>query len=267
MSTETEKLPIQYSCYFTRSRVGEQFAAEHTLSYIVSGSVEMSDNDTTVTFKEGDLHFCRRNQLVKYTKYPPEGGEYRSVSIYFTQEILRNFSIEYNCASTATFNGHAFMQLPSTSVLGAYMQSLRAYEQAFQQKGSDKLITVKQKEALLLLLQLKPELKNVLFDFNEPGKIDLEAFMNRHYHFNVELKRFAYLTGRSLSTFKRDFEKIFTITPSRWLLQKRLQKAYYLIKEERKIASDIYLDLGFEDLSHFSFAFKKAYGVAPSQVL
>ena len=105
-----------------------------------------------------------------------------------------------------------------------------------------------------------------MFDFNEPGKIDLEAFMKKNFHFNVEMKRFAYLTGRSLATFKRDFEKIFDMPPSRWLLQRRLQEAYYLIKEKGKTASDIYLDVGFEDLSHFSFAFKKIYGVAPSRL-
>jgi AraC-like DNA-binding protein len=82
----------------------------------------------------------------------------------------------------------------------------------------------------------------------------------------VQLQRFAYLTGRSLATFKRDFEKIFHLSPSRWLQQRRLQEAHYLIKEKGKAVSDVYLDLGFEDLSHFSFVFKKKYGVAPSKI-
>ena len=45
--------------------------------------------------------------------------------------------------------------------------------------------------------------------------------------------------------------------------QRRLQEAYYLIREKGKTASDFYLDLGFEDLSHYSFAFKKQFGAAP----
>jgi AraC-like DNA-binding protein len=90
--------------------------------------------------------------------------------------------------------------------------------------------------------------------------------MNKNYQFNVELKRFAYLTGRSLATFKRDFEKTFHTTPGKWLQQRRLQQAHYLIKQKRQAPSEVYLELGFEDLSHFSFAFKKAFGVAPSKV-
>ena len=90
--------------------------------------------------------------------------------------------------------------------------------------------------------------------------------MIKNFHFNVKLERFAYLSGRSLAGFKRDFEKIFNSSPSRWLQQKRLQEAHYLVKEKGKSASDVYLDLGFEDLSHFSFSFKKTYGVSPSKL-
>ncbi|MGY0037778.1 helix-turn-helix domain-containing protein [Pedobacter sp. NJ-S-72] len=90
--------------------------------------------------------------------------------------------------------------------------------------------------------------------------------MNKNFHFNVEMKRFAYLTGRSLATFKRDFEKIYQTSPNRWLQQRRLQEAYHLIREKGKTVSDVYLEVGFEDLSHFSFAFKKKYGMAPSKI-
>ncbi|QMU26673.1 helix-turn-helix domain-containing protein [Adhaeribacter radiodurans] len=129
------------------------------------------------------------------------------------------------------------------------------------------MLQLKQREAILILLKANPQLHQVLFDFSEPGKIDLEAFILQNYHFNVELKRFAYLTGRSLATFKRDFEKIFHLSPSRWLQQRRLQEAHYLIKEKGKAPSEVYLDLGLEDLSHFSFAFKKMFGVAPTRIL
>ncbi|WP_310588036.1 helix-turn-helix domain-containing protein [Runella sp. SP2] len=37
------------------------------------------------------------------------------------------------------------------------------------------------------------------------------------------------------------------------------------MEKSNKKPSEIYLDLGFEDLSHFSFAFEKQFGVAPSR--
>jgi len=56
------------------------------------------------------------------------------------------------------------------------------------------------------------------------------------------------------------------MSPSRWLLQRRSQDAYNLMKEKGYSPSQVYLEVGFEDLSHFSFAFKKQYGMAPSKL-
>jgi AraC-like DNA-binding protein len=255
---------ILYSCYFTRNREGEQFIPEHVFSYQIAGTLTVYDGSKTLTYKEGDFRFNRRNKLAKFVKQPPEDGEFKSLSIFLDQPTLKEMRHELQIeAGKQKHTAAATMVLNHHPLYKSFMDSLLIYLQLPEEEQAP-LIKVKIKEAILLLLKVNPELKDVLFDFSEPGKIDLEAFMIQNFHFNVELQRFAYLTGRSLSTFKRDFEKIFHTTPSRWLLQKRLEEAYYLIHEKRKSPSDVYLEVGFEDLSHFSFAFKKKYGLAPS---
>jgi len=49
-------------------------------------------------------------------------------------------------------------------------------------------------------------------------------------------------------------------------MQKRLREAYFLMDRKGKKPSDIYIEVGFEDLSHFSFAFKKQFGFAPTRL-
>ena len=56
--------------------------------------------------------------------------------------------------------------------------------------------------------------------------------MNLNYKFNVSTESFARLTGRSLSGFQKDFEKVFNSPPQQWLRNKRLDEAYYLIKHQ-----------------------------------
>ncbi|GAA4313634.1 hypothetical protein GCM10023149_09470 [Mucilaginibacter gynuensis] len=269
LKQEHEKVanPIVYSCYYTRSREGEQFVQEHVFSYQISGTLILNDGSREYAINPGDFRFCRRNTLLKFNKLPPAGGEFNSISIYLDQKTLRDFCAEYGYSAAGHHAGNAVLQLKPSAMFKGFVDSLMPYEQQIKQYGSNVgLLSLKIKEAIMILLQSDPGLKDILFDFSEPGKIDLEAFMNKNFHFNVQLKRFAYLTGRSLATFKRDFEKIFNNTPSRWLLQRRLQEAWYQIKEKGKAPSDVYLDLGFEDLSHFSFAFKKTFGVAPSKI-
>jgi len=82
----------------------------------------------------------------------------------------------------------------------------------------------------------------------------------------VPVSQFARLTGRSLASFKRDFQKTFGMAPQRWLLEKRLEQSHYLITEKKQNPSSVYLDVGFENLSHFSFAFKKFFGYNPSSL-
>jgi len=257
---------IVYSCYTQLSRQGEHFVSDHVLSYQISGDLILNDGLNDYSAKDGSIRFLKRNQLLKFIKQPPQDGEFKSLSIYLSQQVLKDFSIEYNLISEKKEYNKPLCLLSDSPELQNYMNSLLLYHNLGKLSDA-RLVDVKIKEALILLLQEQPELKNVLFDFNEPGKMDIEAFMNKNFHFNVNLDRFAYLTGRSLATFKRDFEKIFGITPGKWLIQKRLQEAHYLILEKGKMASEIYLDLGFEDLSHFSFAFKKHYGTSPSKII
>ncbi|WBV61872.1 AraC family transcriptional regulator [Chryseobacterium camelliae] len=257
---------IVYSCYAQLSRQGEHFVSDHVLSYQISGNLLLNDGCNDYVAESGSIRFLRRNQLLKFTKQPPPDREFKSLSIYLNQQTLKNFSIEYNLISERKEYNNPLCLLNDSPELQNYMNSLLFYYDLGKLSDA-RLVDLKIKEGLILLLQEKPELKNILFDFNEPGKIDIEAFMNKNFHFNVNLDRFAYLTGRSLATFKRDFEKIFGITPGKWLVQKRLQEAHYLILEKGKMASEIYLDLGFEDLSHFSFAFKKHYGESPSKIV
>ena len=90
--------------------------------------------------------------------------------------------------------------------------------------------------------------------------------MEEHYMYNLPLEKFAFLTGRSLTTFKSDFKKTFNNTPGKWLTQKRLNLAHHKLDVEKLKTSDVYLSVGFENLSHFSFAFKKAFGYSPSSL-
>ena len=83
--------------------------------------------------------------------------------------------------------------------------------------------------------------------------------------YDLSVEEVAGFTGRSLATFKRDFKKVSPLSPQKWLIEKRLKVAYEKLRNENKKVSDVYLEVGFKNLSHFSTAFKKQFGYAPSK--
>lgn len=253
-----------YSCTYDKKRDNEQLVTEHALGIIISGESCLFTNNGTIVSKKGTIGLIRKNQLARSIKHPAaDGSPFKAINIYLSQESLKKYASKKNIAKQAQYTGDYFIDLTGNKFLQGYFGSLMPYFDAPEMLTST-LSNVKTTEAIELLLKIKPGLTNFLFDFSEPYKIDIESFMNQNYRFNVSLDKFAKLTGRSLATFKRDFEKTFNDTPGRWLIQKRLEEALFLIQQKNKKPSEIYLDLGFEDLSHFSFAFKKQFGQTPT---
>jgi len=241
----------------------EVFVTDHIFSYIIAGFHEVWSGNHLYTFKAGDYRFFKRNQLTKSAKHAGQQG-FKSIAVHIDQGTLKEIVTSCRDATQQIYLGMDIELLKSNGYLESYINSLTPYL-SVTGRYEEEIIRLKTKELVLILLQTNPFLAATLFDFNDPGKIDLIAFMNAHYRYNVGLDRMAFLSGRSLSTFKRDFKKTFNATAGRWLTQKRLEEAHYLICQKGKTASEIYLDLGFEDLSHFSFAYKKAFGNAPSR--
>lgn len=131
----------------------------------------------------------------------------------------------------------------------------------------ENIASIKIDEAISILRTIDPTIDGLLADFEEPGKIDLSDFMERNFRFNMSMEKFCYLTGRSLSTFRRDFKKIFSMNPQKWITGKRLDLAHYELAEKGGKPSEVYCEVGFENLSHFSFAFKKRFGYSPSELV
>ena len=85
------------------------------------------------------------------------------------------------------------------------------------------------------------------------------------YMNDISMEEIANYTGRSLSTFKRDFKKCSTLSPREWLIRRRLEAARELIRKGGRKVSEICFEVGFKNLSHFSKIYKETYGIPPTE--
>ncbi len=253
------------SCYIGPQISPEQFVPEHFFLYLIKGTITGYDGHRKYTLTPGNYCMVRKNALARYHKQK-ENGAFEKVVVILDEKFLKAFQKKHSPVMQLHRQKEAFLLLKKDKMIHEFIRSL-ANDYNGEGKISEALADVKREELLLILLQQQPGLAGILFDFGQPEKIDLADFMNHHYKFNVSIERFAYLTGRSLSAFKRDFFALFSETPGHWLTQKRLKEAYFLLEHTSVKPSEVYLDLGFENFSHFSFAFKKEFGKNPSDVM
>ena len=91
-------------------------------------------------------------------------------------------------------------------------------------------------------------------------------FMERYALQNLTLDDYALLTGRSVSSFVRDFKRIYNTTPNKWILDKKVQLAHRLMLENNYSVTDAAMKSGFENVSHFIKMYKRKYGLTPKQL-
>ncbi|GAB2829844.1 helix-turn-helix domain-containing protein [Ferruginibacter profundus] len=157
------------------------------------------------------------------------------------------------------------LRLNASETLRSFFTSMYAYFSSTTAPDSS-LLELKFRE-LILNIAGDPANVEALSYFcslvNEPQSLSLERVMNDNYCFNLKLEQYALLSNRSLSAFKRDFQKIFATTPGKWLMEKRLLHAKFLLGKRDKQVSEAAFESGFENLSHFSRAFKMRFNMTP----
>ena len=266
MTSPAEILPgvIFYSYLSAERKEKVCLWNHHTLIFQVSGEFMMETSNQNISMDGGGVLLIGKNQLGTLTKTPLPGGNYETIVISLQEDLLRKIVLEEKLEADRKYTGPPNILIPSNEFLQGYFQSIVPYARSSGSAMTDEMGILKVKEGVKLLMLALPELRNFLFDFSAPHKIDLEKFMLSNFHFNIPVEKFAQLTGRSLAAFKRDFLKTFGAPPRHWLQDKRLTEAKHLIETKHQRPSAIYLDLGFESLSHFSYSFKKKFGMTPT---
>ncbi|MRG44716.1 helix-turn-helix domain-containing protein [Chitinophaga sp. SYP-B3965] len=244
----------------------EMLVKEHTLLRIVSGEMKLIMADSSYVLHGGDTILFPRNTLAMITKSPLNGEPYKAASVYFPPEVLRKYYASHPVTPAQEQEIPRIRVLDQHPLLDSLFGSMLPYFTMSEELPAD-IVTGKVEEAISILRTIDKTADVILSHFEEPGKIDLADFMEKNYMFNMPMEKFSYLTGRSLTTFKRDFKRSFNTTPQKWLTQKRLELAHHQIFEQKRRPSDVYFEVGFENLSHFSFAFKKQFGYNPSNTM
>lgn len=240
----------------------ESISPVHIVVFIYSGEITLTYGKDTLTFVAGDTVLVPKNQLTRSLKSPADGQPFKCVSMFLPEEELRAFYQDRQVSDSWKENISRQRPINPSPLLKSFFDTLLPYFE-MEDDLPEALVSLKIQEVLTIIDSIDKRASNILGTFSELGKIDLEKYMEEHFMYNLPLERFAFLTGRSLTTFKSDFKKTFNKTPGRWLTEKRLNLAHHKLKSENQKTSDVYLAAGFENLSHFFIRIQKSVWLQP----
>lgn len=191
---------------------------------------------------------------------------YRSILLFFTNEILLKFirKIELN-NKYESINHKSIFSFEYDDFIHRFVNSLIDISK-LSNDIQKKLLEVKFEEIMLYLIEINGT--DFLYSLLEKSNNSAQRFFStiESNQFNkLTLKELAFLCNMSVSTFKREFEKHYAESPIKWFQNKRLEYAHHLLFQEQKSSSEIYLEVGYDNLSSFIQAYKSKYKTTPKQ--
>jgi AraC family transcriptional regulator len=91
-------------------------------------------------------------------------------------------------------------------------------------------------------------------------------YIEAHLDEPIEVSALAGIAGRSPFHFTRVFARAVGVSPHRYIVRLRLERAIALMREGRSGLADIAASTGFADQSHLSRWVRRVYGVSPKEL-
>ncbi len=260
------ELTIAASCASNTSEEVPGYYPATLLVYAFKGQLHVRTNNQLYSVPRGQFILIRKyTECSVFKTFTNEEGEGGGYTFVLNDEFIKKVIDSFDLKSEKAAPQERAIIVPSNPLLAGLMDSVGRFVNEKEPMDED-ITQLKTKEAIMALIKSDPSLIHVFKEFSKSERADLSTFMNYHYLQNITLEELAEQAGRSLSTFNREFKKTFSVTPHKWILKKRLEKAKTMIVHDKAKPSDVYLQVGFEDLAHFSKAFKKEFSVSPSQI-
>lgn len=252
-------------CIVTAGERGTFFLEQHLLYVVLGGSVKLTCGRQSWTVGKNEMILLRRAQSVSYEKQgSEETGLFESQLFAINDELLKDFLTSQQVVIPAMTEEYGAQVSPMSERLVAYCWSLSPYFNDPSQVNPG-LLRLKVMELLYNVMDCSKNIFRQMLQLRQPVKTDIHRVVEENYTSPISLDELAYLSGRSLSSFKREFQDIYGEPPARWIREKRLSKAHEMLRSSNLSVADVAYSLGFENPTHFSRIFKQQYGYAPSQ--
>ncbi|MEX0721548.1 MAG: AraC family transcriptional regulator [Balneolaceae bacterium] len=255
----------EYRCPLSKTRF-DMWSHHNYFVYVMKGKKKWFCQDQEVVAQAGDCIFVKKGAHSIYQYFD---DEFCSLFMFLPDEFIRDTLLENQSdvdVNNDKTHSSPILRVQSNKMLNAYFYSFLSY--ISNARSSDKNLAELKFRELVLIINSgsgNDSISSYFLSLFKTARPSLQSVMESNFTYPMKLEEYARLSGRSLSTFKRDFKQVYNKNPGKWLIQKRLDYSRYLLEQTDKSVTEVVLDCGFKNSSHFSRSFKKQFGITPFQ--
>lgn len=255
---------VEACSFINRNNTGSMFLEDHLLLVVLQGTCTLRHGDTEYAIGKNEMALLQKSIVVEYqlsSDLTDTRPDY--MMFFFKNELLSDFIKMADIKITSPDISVPISVATVGDCLLRYIESLRPSFTS-PEKVNDNWVKLKLLELLLDIANEDQQMMRQLLQLNQPVRSNIVTIMEANLFNPVSLSDLAYLSGRSLASFKRDFYAIYNTPPARWLREKRLHKAKEMLANSSMSVTSVCFATGFESVAHFSRSFKEYFGTPPS---
>ncbi|OAB31315.1 AraC-type DNA-binding protein [Flavobacterium fryxellicola] len=234
-------------------------------SFLQVGKKQVHFADTSIAVNSKQSLLLKKGNWL-WTELLDTEAIYYCKLFFFSEEKLLEFLQKHTKSGSPHRDEIPYFVIENDDYIITFLNSLSVLNTA-PSDYTERLLLVKFEEIMLYLLsKYEQKFEFYLYSLISKEVSPFKKVVESNVHSNLKLEEIAFLCNMSLSTFKRHFTLEYNEAPGKWLQDKRLQRAKDLLQEGLLKPSDIYVEVGYNNLSNFSIAFKNKFGISPKEI-
>lgn len=241
----------------------------NAFSLVISGAKTMHFAEKTVYIQDTEIHLLSSGNCIASVSISAQKN-FESILIFFTNDVLLDFCIKHHVTTDKCKkkNSNSYLEFEKDDFINTYIQSLLLSLRKSKQV-SEPMKRIKLEELFLYLSENYPD-KFLSFKHtsNLSGtELRIRNVIEVNKGNNLTVDELSFLCNMSISTFKRQFKKIYNTTPGIWLNEQKMILALKMLSQKKEKPGEIWHKLGFETHTGFTKSFKKYHGCTPKDFI
>lgn len=246
------------------------FTTYYMCAVILSGQKTIYTDSGNHYLNPGDGFFAQKGSYLFSDGLSSDNKQFSSLIFFIKDHFLSDFLKKHAHLANGTSSPDScpdIMKIEGSPLLKSTVESTLPYF-SHETRHTKELLKLKADEILLHVIESDRTkyFLNFLKRIYSGRKKNLINLMEENFSQPLNVEEFARISGRSLTSFKKEFKTVFNESPKQWINRKRLKHAHSLLATTEKNVTQVCFDVGFENISYFTQLFKKHFGQTPKQL-